>query len=759
MPRNRLLLILLTLSLSGCAQAVKAQSATYSGLRDTLPAVDWQGLQGRRIVLDAGHGGKEPGAVGPGGLKEKDVNLAVTLELAKLLRQAGAEVLLTREKDQDLSLPDRVMFANSKDPDLFLSLHHNATLEPHNQLDETQTYYKMDDAGPSYEIGAAIHRRLVRNLDMPRERLAPGNYFLLRYSKAPAILGEASYITHPEIERKLGKQAAIQLEAQSYFLGIRDYFQNGLPKVKTFARQEGNDPSRPVIAAHLDGDGAPVAPSSITMTLNGQKVPVSFDALTGSVIHQPQDPLPNGSHVVTLSFRNVLGNSSTRAEALVNVNNPASRGNILNPLGAPPQNGRMPLFARFEDANGSPVADGTRVTWTTTSGQLVRSVTATSGGKALTYLENIDPKNGKTITVTAAAEKATAKLSFAAEAKPALMGYVSSKDGKVISDARIVAVGAEKRFIATSNADGYFWFTDVPDKLSELRIERPGYKPLSYGLRQKAFVDLQMEPLYEGAFHDQVIVLNPAGGGDERGPVSDRAYHASGLNWQVADALRDFLEGAGAKVVLTRERDDMVSDIQRVRIANDAGATLFLTVAHNAEGTDDLRTEHYPTSTKGKQISDSIRQALERSIGSKGLTKPYASYVLIHPACPSVTVVPGPLSRYDGNVLPAQARQAAYAIFMGLQPKKEASAALKVKLRYRSGSPVANGTATLGLKTTGLTDASGSWAFENLDLGQHFLTVSDGKHTRSLWVVGLSKGETREIEVVLDQPELPDHAG
>lgn len=759
MPRNRLLLILLAATLSGCAHVSRADGATYTALRDALPASDWQGLTGRRIVLDAGHGGKEPGAVGPAGLREKDVNLAVTLELAKLLRQAGAEVLLTRDSDRDMSLPDRVSFSNSQDPDLFLSIHHNATLEPKNQLDETQTYYKMDDSGPSYELGAAIHRRLTRNLAMPKERLAPGNYFVLRYSKAPAILGEASYLTNGDVERKLATPAAIQLEAQSYFLGISEYFKNGKPKVTSFAKQEGSDPTRPVIVAQIEGDGSPVTPSSITMSLNGQKLPVSFDAATGTVIHQPTEPLPNGSHVVSLSFRNANGNSSTKAEALITVNMPASRGDLVNPLGAPPPSGRMPLIARFDDANGNPVADGTPVTWKSTLGQFFRPSSVTKDGKSVNYLESLDATKAKTVSVSASTGNATASLSFETASKPALMGYVSSKDGKVIPGAQVVAIGTEQRFTALSNEDGYFWFSDVPKRLIELRVERSGYKGLSYGLRQKAFVDLQMEPINSGAFHDQIIVINPAGGGDERGPVSDRAYQASQLNWQIADTLREYLEAAGAKVVLTRDRDDMVSDVRRVRLSNEVGATLFLTVALNAEGEDDFRIEHYPSSTKGKQLSETIRQTLSRALGESGKTKPYSSYVLIHPACPSITVVPGPLQRFDARLQQAQVREAAYAIFQGLQPAKEAAASLKVKLRYRSGEAVPNGTATLNARTMGLTDAQGTWDFENVDIGQHHLSVSDGKLTRSLWVVDLKKGEAREIEVILDRPELPDNAG
>lgn len=759
MLRIRLLPLALILAIGGCAPLARANESYYSALKDELPAANWKGLQGRRIVLDAGHGGSEPGAVGPGGLKEKDVNLAVTQELARLLRQAGAEVLLTRDSDKDLSLVDRVAFANEKDPDLFLSIHHNATLEPKNRLDETQTYYKMEDPGPSYEIGLAIHRRLTRNLGMPRERLAPGNYFLLRYSKAPAILGEASYITHADVERKLGSRAAIALEAQSYFLGIGEYFQKGLPRVKGFAKQVGSDPARPVIVAELDGGGAPVSAASVVMTLDGERVSASYDPTAGTVVYQPPEPLTNTGHLVTLAFRNTRGNSSALSQATVTVDLPADRGVVTYPLGSPPQGGRLPLIARFEDANGHPVSDGTTVSWTTTAGQLVRPETVTRGGKAVNYLENLVPGASKTLSVTAVAGMASASVTVPTAPAPALMGYVTSKGGQVLPGTLVVAVGRDRRVTALSNDDGYFWFPDAPTPLVELKVERPGYKPLVYALRDKAFVDLQLEPFHGGAFHEQTIVLNPAGGGDERGPVSDRALQTSWLNWQVADALREYLEAAGARVVLTRQRQDMVSDIQRVRLSNQANATLFLTIAHNAEGEDDLRTEHYPSSAKGKQISESLREALARSLGSEGRVRPYSSYVLIHPACPSITVVPGPLARYDTGHQLAQARQAAYAIFLGLQPKKEAASRLKITLRYRSGAAVPNGTATLDQVTTGLTDHEGRWAFGNLDPGQHYLTVSDGTHTRSLWVVGLTKDEEREIEVVLDHPELPDNAG
>ena len=78
-----------------------APQAGYDGRRDSLDTVDPRVLRGRRIVLDPGHGGYFPGTVGVGGLTEKEVNLAVALELRALLAAAGAQVLMTRETDRD----------------------------------------------------------------------------------------------------------------------------------------------------------------------------------------------------------------------------------------------------------------------------------------------------------------------------------------------------------------------------------------------------------------------------------------------------------------------------------------------------------------------------------------------------------------------------------------------------------------------------------------------------------------------------------
>ena len=94
----------------------------------------------RKIVLDPGHGGKDPGAIGSGGLAEKDLVLAIAKKAAvKLKKEMGFDVVLTRSDDRYVALEDRTSFANAQDADLFISLHMNAS---HNlEARGIETYY------------------------------------------------------------------------------------------------------------------------------------------------------------------------------------------------------------------------------------------------------------------------------------------------------------------------------------------------------------------------------------------------------------------------------------------------------------------------------------------------------------------------------------------------------------------------------------------------------------------------------------------
>lgn len=116
-----------------------AKRATASSPRKaSSPAPAPNGL--RKIVLDPGHGGKDPGAVGPDGIAEKDIVLSIAKKLAlKLRNEMGVEVVLTRRDDRFVALEDRTAMANAEDADLFISLHMNAS--PNAEAKGIETYY------------------------------------------------------------------------------------------------------------------------------------------------------------------------------------------------------------------------------------------------------------------------------------------------------------------------------------------------------------------------------------------------------------------------------------------------------------------------------------------------------------------------------------------------------------------------------------------------------------------------------------------
>jgi N-acetylmuramoyl-L-alanine amidase len=105
------------------------------------------------VVIDPGHGGPDPGAIGIQGLRETDVVLDVALQTARLLQSRGVQVLLTRTSDVDVDLPPRVELANHSQADLFVSLHANALTMDRPDVNGIETFYF--EGGLSYGLAIA----------------------------------------------------------------------------------------------------------------------------------------------------------------------------------------------------------------------------------------------------------------------------------------------------------------------------------------------------------------------------------------------------------------------------------------------------------------------------------------------------------------------------------------------------------------------------------------------------------------------------
>ncbi|MDZ7270378.1 MAG: N-acetylmuramoyl-L-alanine amidase [candidate division KSB1 bacterium] len=165
-----------------------------------------------RVCVDAGHGGRDSGAVGtnPFTLEEKTVNLAIALLLEQELRARGHEVVMTRRRDWYVSLEARADFANRLDVDLFISVHANASFDP---ATEGMEVFHFPGATISNRYGRSILGSMLRRFPDHLDRgVKEANFAVLRLTDMPAVLVECEFITNPRQLRFLAapdRQAAL----------------------------------------------------------------------------------------------------------------------------------------------------------------------------------------------------------------------------------------------------------------------------------------------------------------------------------------------------------------------------------------------------------------------------------------------------------------------------------------------------------------------------------------------------------------------
>lgn len=210
-----------------------------------------------RVVLDPGHGGKDPGAIGASGLKEKDVTLAVARALFALLNQReDIQVLLTRDDDEFVGLDARTELANRLQADLFISIHANAAWD--SRATGVETFYNSQytqgegaenvalrenaslraDAVPSTvrtilwdliqnqyreqskKLSHSVQESLVSTCQMQDRGVKTAPFYVLRGANMPALLVEVGFISNPWEERQLRSPEFQKLLAQGIYQGI-----------------------------------------------------------------------------------------------------------------------------------------------------------------------------------------------------------------------------------------------------------------------------------------------------------------------------------------------------------------------------------------------------------------------------------------------------------------------------------------------------------------------------------------------------------
>jgi len=226
------------------------------------------GLCVRRVVIDPGHGGKDPGAIGPTGLREKDVVLKIAKKVALgLKKEIGCQVILTRKTDHFLPLTQRTAIANARKADIFVSIHANAS--PKRRAHGVETYFlnfaldkeamrvaarenasstkrignlkgilnkimKNTKVDESSRLASCVERGVVRNLreryrDVKELGVKQAPFFVLIGARMPSVLIETSFISNKKEERRLKDNRYLDQLAQGIVNGIKSYINGTKP--------------------------------------------------------------------------------------------------------------------------------------------------------------------------------------------------------------------------------------------------------------------------------------------------------------------------------------------------------------------------------------------------------------------------------------------------------------------------------------------------------------------------------------------------
>ena len=189
------------------------------------------GLKGKKIVIDPGHGGSDPGAIGPSRIYEKTVTLAIAQRVDAMLRQKGASVLLTRYDDRDVyptsdatdaqELQARVNVGIKTQADVFVSIHANASVD--RTVGGTATYYTPKS---SYDLclARALQSGVAASVGLSDNGVRQAGFYVTKRSRMPAALVETAFISNPKEEQLLNSPVFQQKMAVGIVNGLEAYF-------------------------------------------------------------------------------------------------------------------------------------------------------------------------------------------------------------------------------------------------------------------------------------------------------------------------------------------------------------------------------------------------------------------------------------------------------------------------------------------------------------------------------------------------------
>ncbi|HOY68346.1 MAG TPA: N-acetylmuramoyl-L-alanine amidase [Candidatus Ozemobacteraceae bacterium] len=578
---NKLRMSLLVLCVAVFAGACGASAAS-------LP----QPLAGVSIVLDPGHGGSDPGAVGAGGLKESVTNLRVARYLAMLLERDGAQVRLTRDTDIFLSLQARVEVARKAQPDLFVSIHHNASLRP-GAPNKGEIYFNALDRGIPLSVGTRMRQRLEESSIGTATTLIPGGFYVLRENPAPSLLTEAAYISVPEIEKKLRTGRALVDQARAFQLAIRQAFETTPLRLEVIGKKPATvttpyfqllvSASRPL--AKLETRMEPAFRAGFSLDL----IPAFGHVYTLS----NSQPINSGDYTLLISGKSIDGGQSTQLRIPLSVRLPVDSAVILPVAPYIPEGfaGSFPVTIQMLDPLERP-------------NQRPIEFRATCLGKVHDAVTGPDGRAGIAIPLTGT-ERAEITIEIEAEGrrvgvmpialKPADENIVIGRVGSALTGKGLdrVTVVAETGETAMTNPDGYF-FVSAPQRPMNLKLgiaPVTGYLPTETRLKLDGYTAQQ----------PQIVLAPRAPGllGRRIGIIAERDQDT----W-VRPLVKSLMQG-GARVRRLPLGSGLHPEYDAVAAANLEGGYDLLVAMKSGTGKS-IALRHYHRSQTGKRLASSI---------------------------------------------------------------------------------------------------------------------------------------------------------
>lgn len=556
-------------------------------------------LKGFKICLDPGHGGQKHISDykrGPTGVREADVNLQVALHLQNILQEVGAIVIMTRVDDSYVSLTTRSQIANESDADFFISLHHNGIDNPETNYTSTWYHGDADDSRQSLDLARYVQQGVSDALQLPSspatglfsdKLVTTSGFGVLRLTKCPAVLCEASFLSNPEEEARLKKDDYLRKEAYGYFLGLARYVAAGFPKGVLVEPQpetviQTRTPRLQIrVMDGLHQRGAwmlkrqQVFTDSIRVKVDGITVPYRYDRNTDMITVVIEEPLANGVHFVQTELVNYYGNHSLPSQQWFKVAPAAVELRLNAWTDTLPADGKsyVGISVTALDADGTPIADGEPIYMQTSNGTLAETLQLSKRGSSNFYL--YAPNTPGTATVEAAygEKRASLTIHFTDTDTAIVQGQISdAASGKSLRD---VQLQTDQGLTATTDTEGHFFITTdpmskVPIKTT-LHISKMGYYPhkrnIDITANQATVAHTKLHPIAGGVFASTRIIL------DSRNDTP--------ATQKLIETLQELLELSGAKVYNIHTPGQRLTIAERIRQINAIeGRGYYLQVNH-----------------------------------------------------------------------------------------------------------------------------------------------------------------------------------